>query len=833
MRATDESPVLLAARVLRPRASEPAELADRLVMTGTEVERVGAVGPPAAEGFVVGKVLERRAAPERRPAAASARSTPATASGTIVCGAPNVAAGQTVAVALPGARMPGGEKLRKAKLRGVASEGMILSAAELEIGEDADGILVLDDDAARRDAAGRGAAAGRAGAGDRGDAEPGRLLRRSTASPARSTRSPARRWRAEPWAEDAPAEGEGEVGDYASVAVEVPELCPRFTARVFTDVDDRPLAALAAGAADRGRAAADQQRRRHHQLRDAADRAAAARLRPRQGPGRRADRPHRGRRREDDDPRRRRARASTPRRCSSATATARRGIAGIMGGQVSEVSEATTRVLLEVANWNGTNILRTSRLLGLRSEASARFEKQLHPELCLRAQRIASRLLVELCGAKLVPGTIDVAAEIPAPPRLTLRAAPGRGPAGDGDLAGRPERPTWSGSASRSRPTARTSQVDVPPERHYDVTREVDLIEEVARVHGIDEHLPTTLPATGGAGRRPQPRAAAAAPGRGRAARPRLRPGRRLELHRPRRGRAAADSRGRSRAPSRSLLANPLSEEQSAMRTTLLGSLLDVAARNVARGAERPGPLRVRPASTSRRTPTRRRSTRWPAASPAIGRRRSPSRTGSRRSRSDRWRARSWRGGGEAGRLLRAQGRARSARGAARRRARVRAGRGAVPAPGPLPPRSRSTACAAGWLGEVHPLVCRTWDLDAAVAFELDAAPLIAAATARRGDLRGRHHLPGRLPGPGGGRPGRRARGRGPRRRSLPAAASCCARPRSSTSTRASSSARAARAWRCGSSSAPPTAPSPTRRSPACATRSRRSWSEIGGTLRE
>ena len=63
------------------------------------------------------------------------------------------------------------------------------------------------------------------------------------------------------------------------------------------------------------------------------------------------------------------------------------GIAGIMGGQVSEVSAGTTRVLLEVANWNGTNILRTSRLLGLRSEASSRFEKQLHPELCMRAQR--------------------------------------------------------------------------------------------------------------------------------------------------------------------------------------------------------------------------------------------------------------------------------------------------------------------------------------------------------------------------------------------------------------------------------------------------------------
>ncbi len=123
------------------------EIAERLVMTGTEVERIGSVGPPSGEGFVVGRVLSA----EQHPNADRLRVCSVDSGDgerTIVCGAANVAAGQTVAVALPGARMPGGEKLRKAKLRGVASEGMILSVSELELGDDADGILVLEDEVA-------------------------------------------------------------------------------------------------------------------------------------------------------------------------------------------------------------------------------------------------------------------------------------------------------------------------------------------------------------------------------------------------------------------------------------------------------------------------------------------------------------------------------------------------------------------------------------------------------------------------------------------------------------------------------------------------------------
>src|ERR1041384_3241873 len=99
-------------------------------MTGTEGERVGTIGPASADAFVVGRVL----AVEKHPKADRLSvCTVDTGDGerTIVCGAPNVAAGQTVPVALPGATLPGGHEIGKAKLRGVRSAGMICASSEL------------------------------------------------------------------------------------------------------------------------------------------------------------------------------------------------------------------------------------------------------------------------------------------------------------------------------------------------------------------------------------------------------------------------------------------------------------------------------------------------------------------------------------------------------------------------------------------------------------------------------------------------------------------------------------------------------------------------------
>ena len=121
------------------------ELATRLAMTGTEVDRILRHGVDALDAFVVGRVL----AAERHPDAdrlSVCRVDLGAQETTIVCGAPNVAAGQAVAVARPGAVMPDGTTLGRARLRGVESDGMILAEDELAIGTAHDGIMVLDDE---------------------------------------------------------------------------------------------------------------------------------------------------------------------------------------------------------------------------------------------------------------------------------------------------------------------------------------------------------------------------------------------------------------------------------------------------------------------------------------------------------------------------------------------------------------------------------------------------------------------------------------------------------------------------------------------------------------
>ena len=260
------------------------------------------------------------------------------------------------------------------------------------------------------------------------------------------------------------------------------------------------------------------------------------------------------------------------------------GLAGIMGGATSEVSDSTTRVAMEAATWNGTNILQTSKKLGLRSEASTRFEKQLHPRLALQAQRLAARLMVELCGARMVPGTIDVAAPEPEPHRITLRSARLQGLLGEriepAESQAILERLGFGVEPLRWRP--RGGGALLAPLRRVPRGRRDRGGRARARPRPAARHAART--ARGG--RRPDPRrSACAARSRTTCAAAGLSEAVNFSFISPDAVRCLRLDEDATRG--RVLpLANPLSEDQSVMRTSLLPGLLEVARHNVARDIE-------------------------------------------------------------------------------------------------------------------------------------------------------------------------------------------------------------------------------------------------------
>ncbi len=571
---------------LREHCDPPLDVAaieERLTMTGTKVEAIHHHGVRAMERFVVGRVLtcERHPDADRLSVCRVDLGAQDGSPATIVCGAPNVAAGQTVAVALPGAVMADGTEIGEAKLRGVVSEGMICAEQELAIGPGGEGILVLDDITIDAELApGTPLADVLSIATEVIELEVtpnrpdclgvygvARELHAATGAPLQ----PA------PWSEDP-----GSLGalDGVAVSVHCPDLCPRFTARVFDDVTVGPSPLWL-----KARLSAAGQRPINNvvDITNYAmlltgqpvhafdlDRVAGAALAVR--------RAH-----EDEQVRTLDGQTRTldSEMVVIEDADGPTSIAGVMGGERSEVHPGTSRVLLEVANWSGPNIHRTSWTLGLRSEASSRFEKGLAPEQCLWAQALATKLLVELCGATVAPGTIDIGGDGPTPPSISLREARVR------DILGieiPPARQAEILTALDFHTTPTPPGLDVvpPPVRRQDVTREADVIEEVARIDGL-EKLPATLPKRRGAygllshRQRLRRRALDTLAGRGlheavgwTFASPTVADRLRLGPQDPRR-----------RAP---IVENPLSEEQSQLRTTLLGSLLDSVARNLARG---------------------------------------------------------------------------------------------------------------------------------------------------------------------------------------------------------------------------------------------------------
>jgi phenylalanyl-tRNA synthetase beta chain len=685
-------------------------IAERLDLTGTELERIERVGVGDTANFVVGRVLSAEKHPDADRLTVCEVDDGSGAPRTIVCGAPNVSAGQTVAVARPGAVMPDGTELGEAELRGVRSSGMILAEDEVGLGPDHDGIMVLPD--------------GLAPGAPLQDALPiadevleleitpnrpdclavygvAREVHAATGAPLAD----------DPTGQDAePAEGATPAAERMTVEIADPDICLRFTARVFDDVTIGPSPEWL-----KQRLSAAGQRPISNvvditnyvmlctgQPLHAFD---MDRVRGGRIVVRRAEPGERMTTLDDVE------REFDPDMALVCDAEGPSGIAGVMGGQISEVSEGTTRVLMEAATWVGPNILKTSKKLGLRSEASTRFEKQLHPEQAIGAQRLAARLMVELCGARMAPGTIDAYPEPLEPRAVALRMA--RLERLLGEAIPREEVVAILDTLGFSTETREVLKATVPPWRASDVLREADLIEEVARIHGLDR-LPTTLPARERAvGRLTPPQ--------------RLR--RRLED--ALRDRGLHEVVAWSFTSSHSLgllrlgdeptleLANPLSEDQSVMRPLLLPGLLDAARHNAAHGAVglarfesghtyRPaGGLDAPDGSPRGATPATERHhlglLLTPGAPPA------------------------WRSAAPPADFYAAKGLVEALGAAARLDLQV------SPATRPFLHPGRSAAVTAGdrelgWIGELHPRVAQAWDLEGAAAVELDADALAEEA---------------------------------------------------------------------------------------------------------
>src|SRR5256885_14366812 len=262
-------------------------------------------------------------------------------------------------------------------------------------------------------------------------------------------------------------------------------------------------------------------------------------------------------------------------------------IGGIMGGARSEVVPETTRVLMEAASWIGPNIHATSGALGLRTEASGRFEKGLSPEQAMEGQIVATRLMLELTGARLVGGTIDQGsaslrgAPPPPPPSIHVRTDRVRALLGVDIPVDKQVETLRSLGFDVVAGAGDRLEAGVPHWRRFDVTREADVIEEIARLCAIDI-LPATLPARRGAtgrltlAQRARRRAEDALIGRG--------------LYGIAGWSFAAPSLlGRLRLDGPVVaLENPMSEEEPILRPTLLGSLLDAARPNRAHGRHPP-----------------------------------------------------------------------------------------------------------------------------------------------------------------------------------------------------------------------------------------------------
>jgi phenylalanyl-tRNA synthetase beta chain len=543
--------------------ASPEEIAKRLTLAGLEVEGVARLGD--AEGVVVAEVLSAKKHPNA-DALTIVTVTDGGAPTEVVCGAPNVpAAGGKVAWAKPGARLPKLGVLEPKKIRGVVSPGMLCAEDELGLSEDHAGIIHLPADAKvgsdamadLRDVVfevnvttNRPDCLGHIGIAREVAAAFGVQLKKPKLPELGSKGSPE-----------------------AQVKVEDTSGCPRYIARVIEGLRVGPSPAWV------------QRRLRAVGVRPISNLVDATNyvLMEYGQPLHAFDydkvsdhtivvrRAKAGEKMKTLDGVERTLVATDLLICDASRLVA---IAGVMGGAESEVSLATTRVLLESAYFDPYSIRRTSKRLGLHTEASHRFERGVDQEAGVWGASVrCAALLAEWGGGKVREGAVDVHPNPARPRDLAVSRSATRRLLGV-DIEAK-EMVKLLGSIELAA-TAKGDEIQVKvPTFRPDLTREVDLIEEVARLYGFDR-IPATIPLTS---RAPEPSGDPQAES----------------------ARDALGAMGLDEAVTYGFVApeklaaagysgplvrvmNPLREDTAVMRTTLVVGLLDALRTNLDRG---------------------------------------------------------------------------------------------------------------------------------------------------------------------------------------------------------------------------------------------------------
>jgi len=481
---------------------DPQEISDRLTMAGLEVDGVESLYD-YLDNVVVGQVVQAKQHPNADKLTCCAVDIGKGELSSIVCGAPNVREGMYVACALPGAVLPGGFKIKKSKLRGEPSHGMLCSAAELMLAGDASGIMDLEgsfvagtplESALKLD-----------DAVFEIDLTPNRPDCLSLIGVAREIGAftePRNKVTLPDVAFPDAQMDSRDISDFIAVEIEDPQLCPRYTAGMLFDVAVGPsplwlklrLEAVGLSSVNNVVDITNFVMMETGQPLHAFDYDNIAKnkiiVRTAGKPG--------------DEPLEfttldSKVHKLDPEMLMICDGEKPVGIAGVMGGENSEITEATTRVLVESAYFNPVSIRRTAKRTGVSSDASHRFERGVDPEGTLFALKRAVSLMAQLCSATIARGIIDenpvkaqpVVIDL-SPEALNVRLGTSFSPDEMTQILASVEfgvNKTDDGAL----------QVHVPSFR-VDVARPEDLSEEVARLWGYNK-IETSYPLVKAQGR--------------------------------------------------------------------------------------------------------------------------------------------------------------------------------------------------------------------------------------------------------------------------------------------------------------------------------------------